>query len=66
MHNNNTSFKSSAPKPLTIGSPRPLSAKKGAHGASSSNQQPGDQSTDVNETYDKEVSVDHSNLDKKL
>jgi hypothetical protein len=33
-----TSFKSSMPKPPMIGSPRPLSAKKGAYGASASIQ----------------------------
>jgi hypothetical protein len=37
MHDGSTSFKSSAPKPLMVGSPRPLSAKKGAYGASTSN-----------------------------
>jgi hypothetical protein len=36
-HGGSTSFKSLAPKPLTIGSPRPLSATKGAYGASASN-----------------------------
>jgi hypothetical protein len=38
-HDSSTSFKSSAPKPPTITSPQPLSAKKGAYGTSTSNQQ---------------------------
>jgi hypothetical protein len=38
MHGGSTMFKSPAPKPLTIDSPRPPSAKKGAYGASTSNQ----------------------------
>jgi hypothetical protein len=68
MHDGGTSFKSPAPKPPTIVSPRPPSAKKGAYGASTSNQQPVDQSTDVKkkEANDKEVPVDPSNPDKKL
>jgi hypothetical protein len=37
-HSGSTSFKLLAPRPPTIGSPRPLSAKKGAYGASVSNQ----------------------------
>jgi hypothetical protein len=37
-HGGSTSFKSRAPKPLTINSPRPPSAKKGAYGTSASNQ----------------------------
>jgi hypothetical protein len=41
-HGGSTSFKSPAPKPLTIDFPRPPSAKKGAYGASTSNQQTAD------------------------
>jgi hypothetical protein len=68
MHNSSTSFKSPAPKPSTIRSPRLLSTKKGAYGTSTSNQQPTDQSADLKkkEANDKEVPVDPSNLDKKL
>jgi hypothetical protein len=63
-----TSFKSPVPKPLTIDSPRPPSAKKGVYGASASNQQPTDQQADgkKEEADDKEVLVDPSNLNKKL
>jgi hypothetical protein len=35
-----TSLRSSTPKPLTIGTPRPPSAKKGTYAASPSTQQP--------------------------
>jgi hypothetical protein len=68
MHGSSTSFKSPAPKPPMIGSPRPPSAKKDAYGASASNQQPTNQPTNgrKKEADDKEVSVDPSNLDKKL
>jgi hypothetical protein len=64
----NTSFKSLAAKPPTIGSPRPLSAKKGAYGVSVSNQQPPDQLVNgkKKEVDDKKVPVDPSKLDKKL
>jgi hypothetical protein len=67
-HSDSTSFKSSAPKPLTIGTPRPPSAKKGTYGASTSNQPPADQQADDKKkgTNDKEVPVDPSNLDKKF
>jgi hypothetical protein len=67
-HGDSTSFKSLTPKPPTIGSPRPPSAKKGAYGASTSKQQPADQPTDgkKKEADDKEVPVDPSNSDKKL
>jgi hypothetical protein len=67
-HNDSTSFKSLAPKPPTIGSPQPPSAKKGTYGASASNQQPIDQPMDgrKEEADDKEVLVDPSNPDKKL
>jgi hypothetical protein len=41
-HGGSTSFKSPAPKPLTIGTPRPPSTKKDTYGASVSNQQPAD------------------------
>jgi hypothetical protein len=67
-HNDSTSFKSLAPKPPTIGSPQPPSAKKGTYGASASNQQPADQPMDgkKKEADDQEVLVDPSNPDKKL
>jgi hypothetical protein len=67
-HGGSTSFKSSVPKPLTIGSLRHPSAKKGAYGASASSQQPTDQQADgkKKEADDKEVSIDPSNLEKKL
>jgi hypothetical protein len=67
-HGGSTSFKSSAPKPLTIGSPSPPSAKKDIYGASASNQQPTDQQADgkKEEADDKEVPVDPSNPIKKL
>jgi hypothetical protein len=67
-HGGSTSSKSSVPKPLTIDSPQPPSAKKGAYGASASNQQPADQSADRKnkEANDKEVLVDPSNPDKTL
>jgi hypothetical protein len=67
-HNGNTSFKSLAPKQVTISSPRPPSAKKGAYGALASNQEPGDQSADIKkkEAVDKEVPVNPSNPDKML
>jgi hypothetical protein len=67
-HGGSTLFKLLVPKPLMIVSPRPPSAKKGAYGASASNQQPTDQSEDgkKKETNDKEVPVDPSNPDKKL
>jgi hypothetical protein len=42
-HDGSTPFKSPVPKPLTIGSPRPPSAKKGTYGASMSQQPPADQ-----------------------
>jgi hypothetical protein len=55
------------PKPLTIGSPRPPSAKKGTYGASTSKQQPTDHQADgKKEADDKEVPVNPNNLDKKL
>jgi hypothetical protein len=50
-----------------IASPRPPSAKKGAYGTSTSNQQPVDHPADgKNEADDKEVPVIPSNPDKKL
>jgi hypothetical protein len=63
-----TPLKSPTPKPLTIGTPRPSSAKKGTYVASSSNQLPTDQSVNDKKrgADDKEVPVDPSNLDKKL
>jgi hypothetical protein len=69
MHGGSTSFKSPAPKPLTIDSPRSSSAKKGAYGTSTSNQQTVDQSVDLkkkNEATDKEVPADLSDLEKKF
>jgi hypothetical protein len=67
-HGGSTSLKSLAPKPPMVGSPRPLSAKKGAYGASVSNQQPTDQPADgkKREADDKEVPVDTSNPDEKI
>jgi hypothetical protein len=67
-HGGSTSFKSPTPKQLTIGSPRPLSTKKGAYSASASNQQLVDQPTNVKkkEVDDKKVSVDPSIPNKKL
>jgi hypothetical protein len=63
-----TPLKSPVPKPLTIGSPRPPSTKKGTYVASSLIQQPADQQADSKkkEANDKEVPIDPSNLDKKL
>jgi hypothetical protein len=67
-HNGSTSIKSPVPKPSVIDSPRPPLAKKGAYGASSSNQQPADQSVDLKkkEVADKEVLDDVNNLEKKF
>jgi hypothetical protein len=63
-----SSFKSPTPKPPMIGSPQPPSAKKGAYGASTSNQQPTDQPAEgkKKEADDKEVIVNPSNPNKKL
>jgi hypothetical protein len=67
-HGGSTPLKLPAPKPLTIGTPRPPSAKKGTYVASTSNQPPVDQQADDKKKRedDKEVPVDPSNLDKKL
>jgi hypothetical protein len=67
-HGGSASFKLPIPKPLTIGSSRPLSAKKGAYDASASNQQPVDQQADgkKKEANNKEVPIDPTNPDKKL
>jgi hypothetical protein len=67
-HGGSTPFKSPTPKPLTIGTPRSPSAKKGTYGASTSNQPPADQQVDAKkkEADDKRVPVDPSNLYKKL
>jgi hypothetical protein len=67
-HGGSTPFKSSAPKPLTISSPRTPLAKKGTYGASTSQQPPTDQQAGdkKKEADDKEVLVDPSNPDKKL
>jgi hypothetical protein len=45
-HDGSTLFKLLAPKPVTIGTPRPPSAKKGTYIASTSNQPPTDQQAD--------------------
>jgi hypothetical protein len=68
MHIGSASFKLPVPKPPTIGSPRPPSAKKGAYGDSASNQPLADQPTNLKkkEADDKKVPVDPSNPDKKL
>jgi hypothetical protein len=67
-HGGSTSFKSLVPKPSTITSPRPSWAKKGAYGASASNQQSVDQPTDgkKKEADHKEVPVNPSNPNKKF
>jgi hypothetical protein len=56
-HDGSTSIKSLVPKPSTIDSPRLSSAKKGAYGTPTSNQQSVDQSADLKkkEADDKEV-----------
>jgi hypothetical protein len=56
-HGGSTSIKSPVPKPSTIDSPRLSSAKKGAYGTPTSNQQSVDQSADLKkkEANDKEV-----------
>jgi hypothetical protein len=63
-----TPLKSQMPKPLTIGTPRPPSAKKGTYAASASNQLPIDQSGDDKKkgADDNEILADLSNPDKKL
>jgi hypothetical protein len=69
MYNSSTSIKSPTSKPSTIDSPRPSSAKKDAYGASVSNQQPADQSTDLKKkkvAADKEVPADLNDLEKKF
>jgi hypothetical protein len=66
-HGGNTSIKSSAPKPSTIDSPRLPLAKKGAYGASVSNQQLVNQSADLKkEAVDKEVPPDLNDSEKKF
>jgi hypothetical protein len=67
-HGSSTPLKLPAPKPLTIGTPRPPSAKKGTYVASTSNHPPVDQQADDKKkgADDKEVPVDPSNPDKKL
>jgi hypothetical protein len=66
-HDSSSSFKSAAAKPLTIDSPRPSSAKKGAYGASASNQQPTDQSAGLKkEVADKEVPANLNDPKKKF
>jgi hypothetical protein len=67
-HGGRTSFKPPVPKPLTIYSPRSPSAKKGAYGASASNQHPADQSVDLKkkEAANKEVTADLSDPEKKF
>jgi hypothetical protein len=63
-----TALKSPVPKLLTIGNPRSPSAKKGTYVASSSNQEPTDQSADDKKkgANNKEILADPSNPDKKL
>jgi hypothetical protein len=67
-HGGSTPLKSSAPKPLTFGTPRPPLAKKGTYVASASNQLPVDQPMDDKKKVadDKEIPSDLSNPDKKL
>jgi hypothetical protein len=66
-HGSSTSFKSPAPKPLAINSPRPPSVKKGLYGASASKQQPTDQSVDLKkEAADKKVPTDLSDPKRKF
>jgi hypothetical protein len=67
-HGSSTPFKSLLPRPLTISTPRPPSAKKGTYGVSAPNQPPADQHANdkKKEAEDKEVLVDPSNPDKKL
>jgi hypothetical protein len=65
-HDGSTSFKSPAPNPSTIDSPRLSATKKGAYGASASSQQLADQSVDLKEEVDdKEVLINPSNPNKK-
>jgi hypothetical protein len=61
-------LRSPAPKPLTIGTPRPPSAKKCTYIAPSSNQQSTDQPVDDRKkgVDDKEILADPNNLDRKL
>jgi hypothetical protein len=61
-------FRLPVPKPQTIGTPRPPSAKKGTHVASGSNQPPADQSVDDKRkgAADKEDPANLNDLDKKL
>jgi hypothetical protein len=68
MHGGSTPLESPMPKPLTIGTPRPPSAKKGTYVVSMSNQLPTDQHADDKKkgADDKEVPVDPINPDKKL
>jgi hypothetical protein len=63
-----TPLRSLVPKPLTIGTPRPPSAKKDTYIASTSNPLLVDQPADDKKkgADDKEVPVGPSNLDKKL
>jgi hypothetical protein len=68
MQGGSTPLRSPAPKPLTIGTPQPPSAKKGTCVASPSNQLAAGQPVDAKKkgADNKEASVDPSNLDKKL
>jgi hypothetical protein len=67
-HGSSTSFKSLTSEQLMIDFPRLLSAKKGAYGASMSNEQPTDQSVDLKkkEVVDKEVPADLNDPKKKF
>jgi hypothetical protein len=62
-----TMLRSPTPKPLTIDTPRPPSAKKGTYVASPSNQLLADQPTNDKKkgADDKEILADPSNPDKK-
>jgi hypothetical protein len=62
-----TPLRSLAPKPLTVGTPRTHSAKKGTYTASTSNQLPADQLV-INKKKgpnDKEILTDPNNPNKK-
>jgi hypothetical protein len=63
-----TPLRSSVPKPLTVGTPRTHSAKKGTYTASTSNQLPANQLVDDKKKGpdDKEILTDSSSPNKKL
>jgi hypothetical protein len=68
MQGGSTPLRSSALNPLTIGTPRPPSARKGTYAASPSAPQPTDQPAGDTKkgADDKEIMADPSNPDKKL